>query len=167
MLKTYVFLEEKLGCSFHFTLFDCLGLGHRSQVILHLFEVWCSVEKLCTLDIRLDDVSWKDWLGWFLTSWDYLRLRLNASVPLTSWYAIQSICPLRLCLVKVKNLGNCGSFIFSIQLSILFTKPRIASIAELILYLATSCALYIELCGSRVLTGLFLYLGHPKTIIKW
>ena len=166
MLKTYVFLEEKLGGTFHLILFDCLGLGHRSQIVLHLFKVRCSVEKLCTLDVRLDDVSRKDWLGWFLTSWDYLRLRLNAPMPFTSWYAIQRICPLRLCLVEVKNLGNCWSFIFSIQFSILFTKPRIASIAELILYLATSCALYIELGGSRVLTGLFLYLGNPKTIIK-
>ena len=57
MLQTNVFLEEKLRGAFHFTLFDCLGLGHRSQVILHLFEVRCSVEKLCTLDVRLDDVS--------------------------------------------------------------------------------------------------------------
>lgn len=167
MLKTYVFLEEKLGGAFHLILFDWLGLGHRSQVVLHLFKVRCSVEKLCTLDVRLDNVPWKDWLGWFLASWDYLGLRLNAPMPLTSWYAIQSICPLRFCLVEVKNLGNRGSLIFSIQFRILFTKPRIASIAELILYLTTSCALYVELGGSRVLTSLFLYLGHPKTIIKW
>ena len=167
MLKTYIFLEEKLRGAFHLILFDWLGLGHRSQVILHLFEVRCSVEKLCTLDVRLDNVSWKDWLGWFLASWDYLGLRLNAPVPLASWYTIKCICKLRLRLVEVKNLGNCRSLIFSIQFWILFTKPRITSITELILYLATSLALYIELGGSRVLTGLFLYLGHPKTIIKW
>ena len=167
MLKTYVFLEEKLGSTFHLTLFDCLGLGHRSQIVLHLFEVRCSVVKLCTLDVRLDNISWKDWLSWFLASRDYLGLRLNAPVPFTSWYAIQSISPLRLCLVEVKNLGNRGSLIFSIQFPILFTKPRITTIAELILYLATSCALYIELRGSRVFTSLFFYLCHPKTIIKW
>ena len=167
MLKTYVFLEEKLGGAFHLILFYWLGLGHRSQVILHLFEVRCSVEKLCTLDVRLDNVSWKDWLSWFLASRDYLGLRLNAPVPFSSWHTIQSICPLRFCLVEVKNLGNGRPLIFSIQFCILFTKPRIASITELILYLATSCALYIELSGSRVLTGLFLYLCHPETIIKW